>query len=202
MKLHLGCGKLKLENFINIDINSQTADLKINFTELSIFNNNIIEEIYISHALEHFKRKKIINILLEWNRLLKNDGILRLAVPDFEKVVNMYMKNKDMSELIGFLSGGQRDEYDIHYVNFDFNTLGELLKICGFDRIERYDTFDFLGDKDDYSKSYLPHMDFKNGELMSLNIICRKNKDVDINNIVLSEKIKKFTTITSIIEKT
>ena len=48
----------------------------------------------------------------------------------------------------------------------------ELLKTCGFDNIERYNTFDFLGDKDDYSKlsSRLK------GELMSLNIICKKRK--------------------------
>lgn len=193
MKLHLGCGKLKLDNFINIDILSNTADLKLNFTNLSIFNDSSIEEIYISHALEHFKRREIINLLLEWNRVLKIDGVLRIAVPDFEKVVKIYLKNKDISELIGFLSGGQKDEYDIHYVNFDIYILEKLLKACGFDNIERYNSFDFLKDKDDYSKSYLPHMNFDKGELMSLNIICKKKKNIDINNLFLSETLIKFT---------
>ena len=193
MKLHLGCGKLKLENFLNIDILSDTADMKLNFTNLSIFNNSNIDEIYISHALEHFKRKEIIDLILEWNRILKVGGILRIAVPDFEKVVKMYLKNKNISELIGFLSGGQRDEYDIHYVNFDIYILEKLLKACGFDNIERYDAFDFLGIKDDYSKCYLPHMDFDNGELMSLNIICKKTANVNKDNLVLCETLKKFT---------
>ena len=193
MKLHLGCGKLKLENFINVDILSTCADLKINFTNLSIFNNTVVEEIYICHALEHFKRKDIINLFLEWNRVLKNGGLLRIAVPDFEKIVKVYLKNKDMSEIIGLLSGGQRDEYDFHYLNFDITILKELLNVCGFDNIERYDASEFLGDKDDYSKCYLPHMDQENGELMSLNIVCKKVKNVDINNITLSDKVKKFT---------
>ena len=193
MKLHLGCGKLKLDNFTNIDILSDKADLKLNFTDLSIFNNSKIEEIYISHALEHFKRREIIHLLLEWNRILKIDGVLRIAVPDFEKIVKLYLKNRDISELIGFLSGGQRDKYDIHYVNFDIYILEKLLKSCGFDNIERYNVFEFLGDKDDYSKCYLPHMDFDKGELMSLNIICKKKKNIDINNLFLCETLKKFT---------
>ena len=102
--------------------------------------------------------------------------MLRIAVPDFEKVVKVYLKNKNISELSGFLSGGQRDNYDIHYVNFDIYILEKLLNACGFENIERYDTFDFLGEKDDYSKCYLPHMDFENGELMSLNVVCKKKK--------------------------
>jgi len=193
MKLHLGCGKLKLKTFINIDISSDTSDLKLDFTNLSIFNSSNIEEIYISHALEHFKRREIIPLILEWNRILKIDGVLRISVPDFEKVVQMYSKNRDISELIGFLSGGQKDEYDFHYINFDIYILEKLLKACGFDNIERYNTHDFLGDKDDYSKCYLPHMDFENGELMSLNIICKKIKNVDINNVILCEALQKYT---------
>ena len=30
--------------------------------------------------------------MLEWNRILKIDGVLRIAVPDFEKVVKIYLK--------------------------------------------------------------------------------------------------------------
>ena len=197
MKLHLGCGKLKLDNFINIDILSDVSDLKLDFSNLSIFNSSNIEEIYISHALEHFKRREIIPLILEWNRILKVDGILRIAVPDFEKVVKIYLKNRDISELTGFLSGGQRDKYDFHYINFDIYILEKLLRACGFDNIKRYNSLDFLGDKDDYSKSYLPHMDFEKGELMSLNIICKKNKNIDINNLFLCETLKKFTKFAS-----
>ena len=193
MKLHLGCGKLKLDNYINIDTLSDKADMKYNFIKLDIFNKEVIDEIYISHALEHFERREIIKLLLEWNRVLKINGILRIAVPDFEKVVKLYLQNKNISELIGFVSGGQRDKYDYHYVNFDIYILTELLEACGFGNIERYDCNDFLGDKDDYSKCYIPHMDHKNGELMSLNIVCKKQKNVNIESLILSDKICKFT---------
>ena len=54
-----------------------------------------------------------------------------------------------------------------------------------------YDCEDFLKNKDDYSKAYLPHMD-KNGTLMSLNIICKKQKDKTKATLELSENLKQF----------
>ena len=59
--------------------------------------------------------------------------------------------------------------------SYDFARLEKLLKAAGFVKVERYDWRDFLpADYDDYSRSYLPHMDFDNGRLMSLNITAKK----------------------------
>ena len=192
MKLHLGCGKLKLRNFINVDIDSPVADIKLNITDLSIINSNTVDEIYICHVLEHFKRNELLELFLTWNRVLKCDGVLRISVPDFEKVVRVYMKTNKLYELIGFLNGGQKNMYDIHYVNFDYVTLTGLLDACGFSNFVIYDPHEFLGDQDDYSKAYLPHMDSENGTLMSLNIMCTKNRDITRDEIILSEELKRY----------
>lgn len=193
MNLHLGCGNLKLENFINIDINSEKADLKLDIRKLDIFNNSTVEQIYNCHILEHIPRKELLNIILEWNRILKIGGILRISVPDFEQVVNIYNKNKDITQIIGFLNGGQRNQWDFHFVNFDFDFLTQLLTLCGFNNIQRYDAEEFLGNYDDYSKAYIPHMD-KNGMLMSLNIVCTKEKNISvIKDIPMN--IKKYLQI-------
>ena len=71
----------------------------------------------------------------------------------------------------------------------------ELLESCGFTNVKRYNQDEFLGDNDDYSKCYLPHMDKENGELMSLNVLCTKSNDVNINNVKLSENMKKYLKI-------
>ena len=192
INLHLGCGNLKLDNFINVDIMSDVAEMKLDINDLSVFNNNTVDQIYICHVLEHIQRTQILNLFLEWNRVLKKDATLRIAVPDFEKVVKIYQQNKNIPEIIGLVNGGQRNQYDIHFVIFDFNILKELLNICGFTGVDRYDPFEFLGENDDYSKCHLPHMDFENGELMSLNVICKKEKDVNIDDVELTENIKKY----------
>ena len=38
---------------------------------LDIFEDNSIEEIYASHVLEYFDKYEVVNVLKEWNRVLK-----------------------------------------------------------------------------------------------------------------------------------
>ena len=187
MKLHLGCGNLNIDGFTNIDIQSTAADILADITDLSRFTDDSIEEIYTCHVMEHFKRRQILGVLEEWNRVLQPGGLLRISVPDFEQVVKIYTKNKDMSELCGFLNGGQRDDYDIHYINYDFIIMKELLECCGFVDVRRYDSFEFIPGLDDYSKCYIPHMD-TTGTLMSLNVVCVKRDRKQL----LTNKIKKL----------
>ena len=195
MKLHLGCGKLKLPNYVNIDISSPLADMQLDIRNLKEFDDNTVNEIYVCHVLEHFKRREITTVLLEWNRILKKGGLLRISVPDFEKVVKMYNQTQDISNLLGFLNGGQKDDYDCHYCNFDIRILTTILKKVGFDNIQKYDINSFLNQYDDYSKCYLPHMD-PNGELMSLNIICFKADDITtIKWTNEDKKLKNFLKI-------
>ena len=186
MKLHLGCGKNKIQDYINIDFN-ETADIVHDVRDLSIFNNETIDEIYISHCLEHFSRREIIKVLQEYNRVLKVNGTLRVAVPDFDAVVKVY---KDTGKIqMGLLYGGQINEHDYHKIIFNFNLIKDFLECCGFCNVDRYDAWEFLGENiDDYSKSYIPHMD-RNGTLMSLNVKCTKKdmKDVHIASGIIKQ---------------
>lgn len=188
MKLHLGCGKLLISDFINIDI-SGNADMNFDIKNLDIFTDNSIDEIYICHCLEHLSRKEVLCTLLEYKRVLKNGGILRISVPDLDSIISLVKENSDNIHIVtGLLYGGQKNEYDYHKTGYNFDTLSNILIDIGFDNIQKYDTWDFLGvNYDDYSKSYIPHMD-RSGKLMSLNVICTKtNRD-----IVLSNKSKWF----------
>lgn len=76
---------------------------------------------------------------------------------------------------MGLLYGGQNYEFNFHYQVFDFLLLKNLLEKNGFRDVERYDWRDFLPDNfDDFSRAYLPHMDFEHGRLMSLNVVTVK----------------------------
>lgn len=187
MKLHLGCGNTYLDSYTNIDIMSSIADAQMDVRYLTLYRSKCIDEIYACHLLEHFKKKDLIDILLEWKRVLKIGGKLRIAVPNFDSVVTHYNDNKDINAITGLVCGGQHTEYDIHYNIFNFDILSQILSDLGFNNIQLYDSYEFLKDNDDYSKAMLPHMD-KNGQLMSLNIIC-ENKDDNIN---ISDSTKKF----------
>jgi len=177
IKLHIGCGTRNLPGWKHFDI--RKIDEHIDFVgaadDLSRFADNSIGEIYACHILEHFGRHQTNSVLVEWTRVLVRGGVLRIAVPDFEAIVAEYSENKKISSVLGLLYGGQDYEYNYHYVGFDFEDLKTRLEACGLTQVERYDWRDFLPEGyDDCSRAYLPHMDFENGRLMSLNVIARK----------------------------
>lgn len=177
MKLHIGCGKRKIHGWVNLDLDpANKPDIVADAGTLKKINANSVEILYASHVLEHFKRNNTLKVLQLWYSKLRPGGVLRLAVPDFEKVVEAYVaRGIPLQTLLGFLVGGQRTDLDNHYMVFDFNLLESLLKKAGFIDAKRYnweETEHFY--IDDYASSFLPHMDKGRGLLMSLNIEAKK----------------------------
>lgn len=177
MKLHIGCGKRLINGWVNLDLyEANNPDIIDDAATLTKINDVSVDILYASHVLEHFKRIDTLKVLQLWHSKLKVGGTLRLAVPDFEKVVQAYsLKGVPLKTLLGFLVGGQRNDLDNHYMVFDFHLLESMLKKVGFTDIKRYnweETEHFY--VDDYASSYLPHMDKGSGLLMSLNVEAKK----------------------------
>jgi len=176
-KLHLGCGDRIIKGFINVDIRPETGcDIVDDISVMSSFLDNDVDLIYACHVLEHFGRDKYKEVLTRWYSVLKEGGILRLSVPDFSQVVNMYVANRyGLKKLKGFLYGGQDYDQNFHYNTFDFKSLKEDLEEIGFKNVERWNWREVEhGNVDDYSQAHLPHMDKEHGTLMSLNIQAKK----------------------------
>lgn len=96
-------------------------------------------------------------------------------MPNFEAIVEEYLSSRDLERVIGSLYGRQNYKYNFHYQVYDFKRLSDLLTSVGFSDVKLYDWRDFLPPGyDDYSRAYLPHMDFEHGRLMSLNVVATK----------------------------
>ena len=174
--IHLGCGTVRLPNFINIDImKTEAVDVVMDVRHLDTYEDNSVDLIYASHVLDHFQRDEIDMVLTEWNRVLKPNGLLRVAVCDFEKVALMYSLGCSLERLMSSVIGGQKQEYDQHGCVFDFKTLKKYLEQNGFRNVHRYEWEKTMHkDYDDFSQAYIPHMDKKHGVLMSLNVEAKK----------------------------
>ena len=174
MKLHLGCGKKFIEGFKHVDLlDFGHIDYKTSVDDLYFAEDNSIDVIYAAHVLEHFGRLEYKDVLKEWFRVLKPNGILRVSVPSFEAVIEYYTKHDNNLELLlGLLVGGQKvGQYDYHKMLFDKKLLSKDLKELGFKSVGLYDWKQTEhSNTDDFSQAYLPHMDKENGLLMSLNI--------------------------------
>lgn len=175
MKVHLGCGKRHIPGFHHVDALSYPhVDHVGPVDKLSHIGDEIASLVYACHVLEHFGRNQYQEVIREWYRILRPGGVLRLAVPDFSAVASMYVQGDapgGIEGLLGFCVGGQRDEYDFHKMVFDEDLLSRSLLEVGFSTVRRWDWEQAEhSDIDDYSQSYLPHMDKENGTLMSLNL--------------------------------
>ncbi len=172
-RLHLGCGHIRLPGYVNIDIMAaKAADVIADLRKLP-YRDSSIDLVYSCAAIEHFGRREWVDVLREWARVLKPGGMLRLSTADFEAAIARYHEAHNMTELLGLLIGGQKDDYDWHGMIFDFHTLAAGLRDAGFEDVRRYDWRQTELGKlgiDDFSQAYLPHMDKENGRLMMLNV--------------------------------
>ncbi len=176
MKLHLGCGKRFIPGFIHIDaVEYPHVNHVATIDHLSFIPDDSVDLIYNCHVLEHFKRNDVVRVLREWARVLKPGGVLRISVPDFASLCNVYQKAQKLDLVIGALFGRQDYLYNIHYNVFDLASLSAQLAQAGLVDVRRYDWRDTEHAQiDDYSQAYVPHMDKDNGTLISLNVECTK----------------------------
>jgi len=140
--VHIGCGKTNSPEFINVDarplahVHIVTDDI----TSLSDFSDGTVDLVYMCHILEHIKRNDLKNVLSEMKRVLKDGGVLRLSVPDFDKLIDAYnASNKDINAISNQLMGGQDHQYNVHYSVFNYQRLSELLKEVGFQKVVSWD---------------------------------------------------------------
>ena len=91
--LNIGCGNHFDTSWTNIDF-KKTGDGVIAYNLLKgiPFPDNSFELVYHSHVLEHFSKKDGINLMKECYRVLKPNGIIRVAIPDLEQITCNYLR--------------------------------------------------------------------------------------------------------------
>jgi predicted SAM-dependent methyltransferase len=91
--LNLGCGNRYHKSWINIDFTSTGEGvLAYDLTKGIPFDDNTFDVVYHSHVLEHFSKKDAVFFLKECFRVLKKNGIIRIAVPDLENIAKIYIE--------------------------------------------------------------------------------------------------------------
>ena len=179
IKVHIGCGNRNFgEDWYHID-GSDYPHIKSHDIVNLPFENDSIDIIYASHVFEYFDREHGLEVIKYWRKYLKLGGILRLAVPNFKSYAKLYVDEViTLDQIIGPLYGKWNispEKTVYHKTVYDEKSLYEILENGEMRNIETWDWWSVEHSMyDDYSQAYIPHMDKKDGTLMSLNIQCIK----------------------------
>jgi predicted SAM-dependent methyltransferase len=140
MNINYGCGETKLKDFINIDIEeSCKPDLVCDLRKEPFpYEPESVDIIQCIHNLEHIEQKYWPQILCEFWRVLKPEGELRLAYPEFEKCSHYFLENhlglRDFWR--NTLYGRQLYPGDYHVVPMVTSEVEDYLETCGFHDIK------------------------------------------------------------------
>lgn len=138
MKLHLGCGKRKLEGWLNCDLHD--SDMDIDIRKLP-FDDNSADEIMAIHVCEHFYKHDLPNVLKEWFRVLKPGGKIALELPCLDKILMHFVyhsgENMTLWPLYGDPSTHKDGEPSLHKWCWSKSAFRKELERAGFVKIEQ-----------------------------------------------------------------
>lgn len=134
--LNLGCGSAKITGADNVDINPDTkADLIFDFRCPFPLESALYDEVYLFHVIEHIEKKYHQILFSEIRRVLKDDGTLYVSYPEFSKIVQNWLinKNADRHFWEATIFGRQSWPSDYHVCAMDTTDFKQYLYEHGFD---------------------------------------------------------------------
>lgn len=150
VKLHLGCGGVRWQDFINVDLHPQdpsvrdssrngcVADVFADIRNLGL-SDNTIDEIFTSHTIDHFTRWQAIDMLKDWHRMVKPKGRLVIEAADFNRCLLwlFHPSRKKREAARTQFYGNQWDgiEFETHRYLWSARELSEVLRNIGFRQV-------------------------------------------------------------------
>ena len=109
----------------------------LDITRRWTFRDNSLSAIYSSHVFEHLTLHGARNCLREARRCLRNDGLLRLSMPDLDRCISEYRPEDSLLWATAVFEANEIAEKNMHHFMYNFDSLRQLLKEAGFSHIER-----------------------------------------------------------------
>ena len=149
LKLHLGCGPVVLDGWLNIDAFKYPGVAVMQLPSgLGRFTDNSVAFIYCSHVVEHIDYPHgVLTLLREAKRILSPGGAIRIVVPGIERIIRAYVADDHeffleqekfhppscTTKMEHLMYALQQDGE--HKYGYDFETARKVLMHAGFNRI-------------------------------------------------------------------
>jgi predicted SAM-dependent methyltransferase len=143
LRIHLGSGASPKPGWVNVDLVGAKVDLWWDVARRLPFGDHEVDAVFHEHLLEHLSLEQGLALTRECRRVLKEEGTLRIVVPDCQGYLASYANGGEFLEeakpgrptqLLAasevFLRHGHRSAYD-------FETLALVCRKAGFDTLKR-----------------------------------------------------------------
>lgn len=155
-KLHIGCGGNLLKGWLNTDLFPENEEAAILDASKSFpLADNSFLYVYSEHVFEHIDLNGQLNYLKESYRILKPGGKIRIATPDFDRIISLtHTENPVRNEYLDWnfdhflpnLPQQLKENAAVYVINNYFKAWGhqlihnrasleQLLKYSGFKKI-------------------------------------------------------------------
>lgn len=143
LRLHLGSGASPKPGWVNVDLLGAKVDLWWDVSRTLPFGDHQVDAVFHEHLLEHLSLEQGLALIRECRRVLKEEGTLRIAVPDCQGYLASYANGGTFLEQArpgrptGLLAAAEVFLRHGHRSAYDFETLALVCKEAGFVDVER-----------------------------------------------------------------
>ena len=148
--LHLGCGTIYLEGWVNADFydgllpwnkNKVKIDWMQDFRKGLNCKDNYWQGVFSEHTLEHFYPWEALSLLKEVHRTMEKNAWLRIVVPDLALYIKFYISKKDKRFRKEWKLGSEAiwsiAQYWGHKSIWDSELLAHFLLEAGFRNVKK-----------------------------------------------------------------
>jgi len=199
-KLHLGCGDVRMPDFINIDFRKTSAtDIVNDCTTIDIFPKESLSVVYSNAFFEHLYKNDRSRCLKSVYQSLKDAGVvIFLGIPNFKEVAKAYLQKEkgllsetfDLYHVYRFTHGDPEHVKgwwleQLHKSLFDRDEVASLLDSSGF---KDYSIFNYCF-REEHLAITLGFVAFKQKPKETIDkdwlkkYISQFSKDVNLNSI-------------------
>jgi hypothetical protein len=188
MRLYVGSRNYKPEGYVTVDIDpTHKPDIVADICDMAVVAEGSCDEVMAGHVLEHIDWPDSFAAMAEFARVLKPDGLLRIAVPDMALLMRMLFSGESAFHVMGLIYGlgGRVNPFERHRYGFTPGMLSDILETLGFGDFGWWNS-----ELPDASNGWAPRgLDERIG--MSLNMQARKIAAPTVSPSILREELER-----------